>query len=111
MAITYSWQINGMSSIPSPNLYNSYVIMTVNWQYSARDGQYFSTISGVTELSEPEGPDFIPFDQVTPDIAASWVAGALGDTTVQQMQSNLEKNINKQKTTSNTNLPPPFTLG
>ena len=85
--------------------------MTVNWQYIARDGQYFASLSGVTELSEPEDQDFIPFSQVTPDIAAGWVEGVLGAGTIQEMQSNLSANIEKQKTKANTNLPPPFTLG
>lgn len=111
MAITYSWQINGMSSVPNASPYNSYVIMVVNWQYLARDGQYFASISGVTELDEPVNSDFIPFEQVTPDIAANWVAQKLGDANIQEMQTNLQQNINKQKTIANTNLPPPFTLG
>jgi hypothetical protein len=109
MAITFSWQITGATSVPAPSGVNSYVITNVNWVYTGRENQYVATLGGNCALNEPDSDDgFIPFENVTPEIMIQWVEGRLGSDTIAAMQNEITALIDKQKYPFNRQLPPSF---
>ena len=74
------------------------VIVAVHWTYDAMDdtGEYAAhRYDGPLELSVPSPANFIPFEQVTPDMLNGWIAAELGDR-VAVLQAGMDADITAQ---------------
>jgi hypothetical protein len=85
MAITYEW------SFPNFECDNSNVVKTIHWRYTAVDGEYSASMYG--SCAGSEGMDF---DAMTKEHCENCVLENQ-DTTIEEMQSNLASQIDKQK--------------
>lgn len=112
MAIIYEW------SFPALNVvYNSVdevtglpvqnVVVSVHWVYTARDGEFSSTIYGETYLPPP-GTPFTAYSELTPEIVQGWVVAALGAEEMATMQQSLAQSIYDKKNPVGGDLPPPW---
>ena len=91
MAITYEW------SFPNFEVNSENEVKTIHWRYTATDGDYSASMYG--SCAGSEGMDF---DAMTKDHAIMCVTE---NQPVEDMQSNLSAQIEKQKnpeTTSKT---------
>lgn len=53
-------------------------VTTVHWTVEATDGQHNAHAYGSIGLEPPEG-ELIPFEDLTPEVACSWVKEQLGE--------------------------------
>ena len=78
----------------------SMVVDSVAWRVNAHgvtDGNdYFSTDYGTTKIDAPDVAEFVPYDQLTPEIVLGWVKNHLGEVTVASIESKLTNQINEQ---------------
>lgn len=69
------------------------VVRSVNWLASATttvDGvEYSEGGYGNVYLKEPEGEDFIPFEDLTKDNVIAWVKESLGEDQIKQTENSL----------------------
>ena len=83
MAITYEW------SFPNFEVNSSNEVKTIHWRYTATDGDYSASMYG--SCAGSEGMDF---DEMTQEHAIMCVTE---NQPVEDMQSNLSAQIEKQK--------------
>ena len=83
MAITYEW------SFPNFEVNSSNEVKTIHWRYTATDGDYSASMYG--SCAGSEGMDF---DEMTKEHAIMCVTE---NQPVEDMQSNLSAQIEKQK--------------
>lgn len=90
MATTFTWTIDRMMTVQQPD--PDYVV-GVFWTLTGVDGEYSANIIGHTRLEvNDESTEFIPYDQLTPEIVIGWVKDSLGEQGV----FNFEDNVNGQ---------------
>jgi len=112
MSITYKWsfpaldvtynEIDPQTGKPVRNAVN-----TVHWVYTAKDGDYTSTMYSTVGLPAP-GQPFVDYSDLTPEIVEGWVVSALGEATVEEMKASLAGSIESQKAPKGGVLPPPW---
>ena len=74
----YNWQINQMDRLTSDNF-----VVTVHYSVTATDGDYSANTYGTVGYTQ-ESDNFIPFDNLTPEIVTGWVQTSLGKDTVEE---------------------------
>ena len=71
MATTFTTTINAMYTLQQPD--PDYVV-NVLWTVTGVDGQYTAEIGGNTQFDSSQAPEnFIPYDQLTPQIVTGWI--------------------------------------
>ena len=85
MAITYEW------SFPNFECDSENKVKTIHWRYTAVDGEHSASMYGSCA-----GSDGMDFDDMTKEHCVSCVLENQ-DTTIEDMQSNLSAQIEKQK--------------
>jgi hypothetical protein len=53
------------------------VVVVINWICTGTDGTNTSSASGSVKLGEPNPAEFIPYQDITQEMAASWVASLI----------------------------------
>ncbi len=80
------------------------VVFEVNWQYMAIENGYYSESYGTTAVIQ--NPDsFTPYKDLTEAQIWSWVDAVVNPT---EMEANLQKLIDEQKTPTKAVLPMPW---
>ena len=74
----FNWQINQMDRLTSDNF-----VVTVHYSVTATDGDYSANTYGTVGYTQ-ESDNFIPFDNLTPEIVTGWVQTSLGKDTVEE---------------------------
>lgn len=93
MAITYTWTIEGMSTMPTPE--PDFVTM-VFWTLSGTDGTHTVEIEGSSQFSE-EGETFTEYANLTENQIIEWVQNQLGENGVANRKANIEGRIDHMK--------------
>lgn len=75
--ISYTWNVVQMDRLTSDNF-----VVTVHYNVSAVDGDYTASTYGTVSYTQ-ESDDFIPFENLTPEIVTGWVKESLGEETVE----------------------------
>ena len=88
MATVYSWKINQMWTIDTPE---PGFVCNVSWTLTGDDSGTVASINGNNQFTVQEG-SFTPYAQLTEAQVLGWVQAALGPTGV----SNFEANVNGQ---------------
>lgn len=70
MSTTFTTTINRMYTLQQPE--PDYVV-NVLWVVTGVDGPYTASIDGNTTFSSQQGPDFIPYDQLTEATVIGWI--------------------------------------
>ena len=73
---TFTWTFPQFIVSPtSDGLTN--VVTAVNWVCTGTDGTISSSASGTAKLGTPNPAEFVPYADITYDMAYSWVAGCI----------------------------------
>ena len=91
MAITYTWTIESMSVLQTPD--PDFVVIA-NWLCSGTDGTNVAEIGGRSTLTQEEGSTFIPYADLTEAVVLGWVDDELGENGVNSAQQCVEGQIN-----------------
>ena len=84
----FNWNIVQMDRLTSDNF-----VVTVHYSVTATDGDYSANTYGTVGYTQ-ESDNFIPFDNLTPEIVTGWVQTSLGKDTVEE---SLAEQIQAQK--------------
>ena len=75
--ISYTWNVVQMDRLTSDNF-----VVTVHYNVSAVDGDFTASTYGTVSYTQ-ESDNFIPFENLTPEIVIGWVKESLGEETVE----------------------------
>lgn len=91
MTIKYSWTIDRMSVLqkPDPNF-----VVIVDYTCNGTDGTNSAEIGGRCEFASQDGPDYIPYADLTEEIVLGWVFEELGENGVDSAQQCVQGQIN-----------------
>jgi hypothetical protein len=67
---TFTTTINSMYTIDTPE---PGFVCNVLWTVSGVDGEYTADIGGNSQFTVQEGPTFIPYSSLTPEIVIGWI--------------------------------------
>ena len=98
--VTYSWSFSALEVIIENSEGLKDVVYTVHWQYSADDGEGHtaSTIGTSSVTYDPEGPAFIPFEDLTVADVQNWTIEQITEEGVELMETRLAAQIAEQIT-------------
>jgi len=110
MNITYDWNCKTVDAYPLVGE-NTNIIYNVHWRVTAvsdqvdSEGNAFEVSAiGTQVLNTEDTAEFIPFDQLTNDQVVQWVKSAMGEESVNNLESGLQFQIDSLIT------PPSVTL-
>ena len=90
MAITYTWSIDRMYTIPTPQ---PEFVVNVLWKLTGTDGTNTASIDGSSQF-EQEGDTYTPYADLTEAKVLGWVQDQLGENGVSNYKANVEGQIN-----------------
>ena len=103
MATTFTTTINAMYTLQQPD--PDYVV-NVLWTVTGVDGQYTAEIGGNTQFDSSQAPEnFIPYDQLTPQIVTGWIPPEQIASAQACVQGQIDSMINPPVSPANTPLP------
>jgi hypothetical protein len=90
MAITYTWSIDRMYTMPTPQ---PEFVVNVTWTLTGTDGTNTASIGGDSTFSQ-EGDTFTPYADLTEAQVLGWVQDQLGENGIANYQANVDGQIN-----------------
>jgi hypothetical protein len=99
MAVSYAWSFSELDVIIENTEGLADVVYTIHWRLNADDGEGHtaSTIGTSSVTYDPDGPDpFIPFEDLTEAVVQNWTISQITEEGVEQMESSLATNIERQ---------------
>jgi len=101
--ITYTWSFPQFIVDPNSNgLAN--VVTAINWVCTGTNGAITSSASGTVNLGSPNPAEFVPYANITQQMAYQWVAGCIS---MPGVEAQIASQINLLgETTSQTQQPP-----
>lgn len=93
MSNTYAWKINQLNYDVSLNG-KSNVVTGIVWTYEATDGTNMAALRGYKHINFDPHQPFVEYNELTEAQVKSWLVVALGESDIQEMQSQLDKQIN-----------------
>jgi len=110
MNITYDWNCKTVDAYPSAGG-NTNIVYNVHWRVTAVSDQvdsegnaFEASAIGTQVLNTEDTAGFIPFDQLTNGQVTQWVKSAMGEESVNNLESSLQFQIDNLIT------PPSVTL-
>ena len=103
MATTFTTTINAMYTLQQPD--PNYVV-NVLWTVTGVDGDHTASIGGNTQFDSSQAPEnFIPYDQLTPQIVTGWIPPEQIASAQACVQGQIDSMINPPVSPANTPLP------
>ena len=103
MATQFTTTINAMYTLQQPD--PNYVV-NVLWTVTGVDGEYPAEIGGNTQFDSSQAPEnFIPYDQLTPQIVTGWIPANQIESAQACVQGQIDSMINPPVSPANTPLP------
>ena len=99
---TFTTTIDAMYTVQQPD--PNYVV-NVLWTVTGVDGQYTASIDGNTMFSSQQGPDFIPYDQLTEATVIGWIPADQIASAQACVQGQIDSMITPPVSPENTPLP------
>ncbi len=90
MAITYTWSIDRMYTMPTPQ---PEFVVNVTWTLTGTDGTNTASIGGDSTFSQ-EGDTFTPYADLTEAQVLGWVQDDLGADGIANYEANVDGQIN-----------------
>lgn len=88
---TYTWSINSMYTVQQPD--PDYVVRAF-WTLTGNDGNNNASVSATSTFSQSDGQqNFIPYNQLTPEIVIGWVQAGLGESGIATYQSQVDMQL------------------
>ncbi len=110
MATTYNWDCKTVDAYPTSEgetdvVYNVHWIVTgVSDQLSPAGSPYQARNIGTQTLSTDNITNFIPFGDLTNEIAVGWTKSAMGEEEVSSIEANIQSTIDSLITPSSITL-------
>ena len=102
--ITYAWSFPQFIVDPTSNgLAN--VVTAINWVCTGTNGTYTVSTSGTAYLGSPNPAEFVPYANITQEIAYSWVSGCIS---MPGVEAQIASQINLLSQTTFQTQQPPF---
>jgi len=99
---TFNWDCRTVDVYPTSGD-NTDVVYNVHWrltgvsdQLDANDNPYSATVIGTQTLSTEEIVDFVPFADLTNEIAVQWTKDAMGAERVAEIEANVQAQIDQE---------------
>lgn len=105
--IEYSYNIYSLDSYPNYDNYQD-VVFRVVYQLVATSGSYSAANTTDQNVEYQSGTPFIPYSDLTKDVVVGWIEFALGQAALDEIKSDLRRNIEYQMNPVTVSLPPPF---
>lgn len=100
---TFTTTINAMYTLQQPD--PDYVV-NVLWTVTGVDGDHTASIGGNTQFDSSQAPEnFIPYDQLTPQIVTGWIPPEQIASAQACVQGQIDSMINPPVSPQNTPLP------
>jgi hypothetical protein len=71
----------------------SNVVTAINWICTGTDGLVTSSSSGTVQLGSPNPAEFVPYDQITQEMAFNWVSQSISVSGVESAIASQIKQI------------------
>ena len=103
MATQFTTTINAMYTLQQPD--PNYVV-NVLWTVTGVDGDHTASIGGNTQFDSSQAPEnFIPYDQLTPEIVTGWISPEQIASAQACVQGQIDSMITPPVSPENTPLP------
>lgn len=91
---TFTWKVNSLQVMqePGPN-----TVTLSTFTILGEDDGTQGSVSYAVNLLPAAPADFVPFDQITEEVAVQWTQEALGPDRVAAMEAEVQKLIDDQK--------------
>ena len=99
---TFTTTITAMYTLQQPD--PNYVVNAL-WTVTGVDGSNTASIDGNTTFSSQQGPDFIPYDQLTEATVIGWIPEQDIASAQANVQGQIDSMINPPVSPQNTPLP------
>lgn len=99
---TFTTAITALYTVQQPD--PDYVVNAL-WTVTGVDGQYTAEINGNTMFSSQQGPDFIPYDQLTEATVIGWIPADQIASAQACVQGQIDSMITPPVSPENTPLP------
>ena len=99
---TFTTRITAMYTLQTPD--PDYVVNAI-WEVTGVDGTYTASIGGNTQFTSQQGPDFIPYDQLTEATVIGWIPESQISSAQSCVQGQLDSLANPPVSPQNTPLP------
>ena len=99
---TFTTTITSMYTLQQPD--PNYVVNAI-WKVTGVDGEYTASIQGNTQFTSQQGPDFIPYADLTEAIVIGWIPESAITSAQQCVQGQINSLITPPVSPENTPLP------
>ena len=99
---TFTTRITAMYTLQQPD--PDYVVNAL-WEVTGVDGEYTGSIGGNTQFTSQQGPDFIPYADLTEAIVIGWIPESQIGSAQACVQGQLDSMANPPVSPQNTPLP------
>jgi hypothetical protein len=97
MAITYSWSVTSMYTLPEVEGETDVVVLA-QWAVSGTDGTYSETLgNNTTQFTiSADDPNFTPYAELTEEQVVGWIQTILDEDGVASYEATIAGSINSQ---------------
>ena len=99
---TFTTTITNMYTLQTPD--PDYVVNAL-WQITGVDGEYTASIGGNTQFTSQQGPDFIPYADLTEATVIGWIPESQITSAQACVQGQIDSMITPPVSPQNTPLP------
>jgi len=99
---TFTTTITNMYTMQTPD--PDYVVNAL-WQVTGVDGEYTASIQGNTQFTSQQGPDFIPYADLTEATVIGWIPANQIESSQACVQGQIDSMITPPVSPANTPLP------
>ena len=99
---TFTTTITAMYTMQTPD--PDYVV-NAPWQVTGVDGEYTASIGGNTQFTSQQGPDFIPYADLTETTVIGWIPANQIESAQACVQGQINSMITPPVSPENTPLP------
>jgi len=99
---TFTTTVTAMYTLQTPD--PDYVVNAL-WQVTGVDGEYTASIGGNTQFTSQQGPDFIPYADLTEATVIGWIPESQITSAQACVQGQIDSMITPPVSPANTPLP------
>jgi hypothetical protein len=99
---TFTTTVTAMYTMQTPD--PDYVVNAL-WQVTGVDGEYTASIGGNTQFTSQQGPDFIPYADLTEATVIGWIPANQIESSQACVQGQIDSMITPPVSPANTPLP------
>jgi len=103
MSVSYTWSVSNLACLP-----DNQQVVTVFYTVSGTDGKNTAERSNVVGVQFDPNDTFVPYAQVTPEMAIGWAKANLGADAVSSIENDIAQDIANQETPPVVILPLPW---